>query len=390
MLYDVLAAADADTVIRFQTVLTTRAVGHIGSRGATRDVGLDLRPGAAMLGQYSWEVDENVKRRDFGKLAAGTAIALLAGNVGRIGTSDVQRLLNGVDVLYQEDWRIGGASLVNFAVDQLARAKAMLDTCAYDTTIGNAFTSAAGELAVLAGWLAYDADRHPLARRCYADALALGTEADDNNLIAHACLNSANQSVALSRDGTGSPFHALKLVSRARDLLRGRPPGRIHALVAVREAQAYGVLGDRTAFARAIATAWREMDHAVRFEPIDECPLWLRFMNDSEVGSHEARGYGDIGDLTRSVELYGATADELSSARNATNLRAWSAATRAQAGDISGALEEGLPVLDDLAEVASTRTLRVLEPIRIAVDQLAAGSDFRDQFDALTQKAITA
>ncbi|MGX1805429.1 helix-turn-helix domain-containing protein [Nocardia sp. NPDC055321] len=339
------------------------------------------------FGVYAWEVDDNVRRREFGQLASLGAVVLLAGEQDRLDTGDVRRLLAGVDALEREDQQSGGAALVDFAVKQLALAKNKLDTCAYDDATGDAFASATGHLAVLTGWLAYDADRHPLARRLYADAMALGTEANDPDLIAHACLNGANQSIALSRAGAGSPHHALKLIRRARDLMRGRPPGRIHALVAVREAQAYGVIGDRLAFGRALATAWREMDSAAHYEPIDECPHWLRFVTHSEIAGHEARGYGDMGEISRSVELYGAASHKEASTRNAIHLSAWSAAARAQIGDIGGAVDEGLPVLASLASVSSTRTLKVLEPVRSAVDGLALGDEFRGRFDSLT-KAI--
>ncbi|MEU0539970.1 hypothetical protein ABZ319_08855 [Nocardia sp. NPDC005978] len=346
------------------------------------------RPRAGELGLYAWEVDDDVKRREFGTLATMGLVAMLAGEQNRLDAGDVRRLLTGVDALEVEDQRSGGAGLVDFAVEQLALAKHKLDTCSYDEAIGDAFASATGHLAVMAGWLAYDADRHPLARRLYSDALALGTESNDNDLLAHTCLYSANQSIALSRAGIGSPYHALKLIRRARDLMRGRPPGRIHALVAVREAQAQGMVGDRVAFGRALATAWREMDSAAHYEPLEQCPQWLRFVTHSEIAGHEARGYGDLGETTRSVALYAAAADEQSSVRNSLHLSAWSAASRIQLRDINGAVGEGLPVLKKLATISSVRTLRVLEPVRQSVGQSASADEFRHLFDALTEKAI--
>ncbi|WP_067708182.1 helix-turn-helix domain-containing protein [Nocardia yamanashiensis] len=343
------------------------------------------------FGLYSWEVGDAVKRREFGKLAAVGATAAFLGTGGEhVGMSDVRRLLQGVAALEQEDQRIGGGALVDFAVEQLAKAKHRLDICAYDTPTGNAFTSAVGELAVQTGWLAYDSARHPLARRCYADALALGTEADDRDLIAHACLSAATQLISLSRIGSGSPYHALKLIDRSRDLMRGRPPGRIHALVAVRDAQAYAMLADRPAFERAIATAWRELDYATTYEALADCPQWLRFVTRLEIVGHEARGWADLGEFDRSVALFeGATGGD-GGARNDANLRAWSAATRARMGDLHGALGEALPVVVDLAEVSSARTLRVLEPVRVATTHLAVADDFGRQFDLLSRKAITA
>ncbi len=362
--------------------------GHPVLSGAKRETAPTDHPDLAKSGTSEREVDDEVRRRDFGKLAAAGAVTFFSGDHARIGISDARRVLAAVDALEQQDQRVGGAELVDIALEQFERAKLMLHTSAYDSKTGVEFTSATGELAVLTGWLAYDADRHYLAQRCFADAMALGTEADDSDLIADTCLCAANQSIALARAGKGSAHKALQLVGRARDLMRGRPPGRIHALIAVREAQAQAALGDRIAFGRAVATAWREMDHAAQFEAIDDCPQWLRFMTHAEIGGHEARGYGDIGDLSRSLELYVSAADQQAGTRNAVNLRAWIATTRAQMGDLTGALEVGTSVIADLTNMSSTRTLRVLEPVRRAADS-GAGDNFRYQFDTLTKKAIT-
>ncbi|WP_280342474.1 helix-turn-helix domain-containing protein [Nocardia abscessus] len=389
-----LRRLNASQLERFRAALANAPALQDGHSVLSGNVvsGADESPRTDDLGIVAWEVEDEVKRREFGKLATAGAVAVfLPESRGRIGMSDVQRLLAGVDALDQEDQRKGGAQLVDVAVEKLAHARDWLETGAFDPVVGNAFTSATGELAVLAGWLAYDGDRHQLARRCFADAMALGTEADDSDLIAHTCLYAANQSCSLARAGLGgSPHKALQLSARARDMMRGRPPGRIHALIAVREAQAYGLLGDRRVFGRAVATAWRELEQAMQFEPLEEVPQWLRFVTYSEIADHEARGYADMGDLRRSVDLYATAVDRPAKMRNATIVRAWSAATRARLGDISGALEHGFPALVDLSAIASTRTLRRLEPVRTAVDRLPAGAEFRDLYDALTQKAITA
>ncbi|MBF6301955.1 hypothetical protein IU459_31070 [Nocardia amamiensis] len=389
-----LGRLNASQLERFRAALASASAlpdGHPVLSG-TAVSGADEPPHTSDLGIAAWEIEDDVKRREFGKLAtAGAVTIFIPESHGRIGMGDVQRLLAGVDALDQEDQRTGGAELVDLAVEKLTHAIDRLQTGTFDPSTGNAFTRATGELAVLAGWLAYDADRHPLARRCFADAMALGTEANDNDLIAHTCLYAANQSCSLARASLGgSPYKALQLADRARNLMRGRPPGRIHALVAVREAQAYGLLGDRMAFTRAIATAWRELDQAMQFEPLEEVPQWLRFVTHSELASAEARGYADLSELSRSVELYAAAVDRPAGMRNATIVRAWSAATRAGLGDVSGALEHGYPALVDLSAIASTRTLRRLAPVRTAVDQLPAGADFRDLYDSLAQKAITA
>ncbi|WP_157838351.1 hypothetical protein [Nocardia farcinica] len=348
------------------------------------------------FGLYAWEVDADVKRREFGKLAAVVTASAFAFSPDtwqfgeRVGRADVDRLLAGVDLLEAEDQRVGGGRLVQFAVQQLAAAKHRLDVGSYSPEVGNAFAAATGRLALMAGWFAADSDRHPLTRRCYADALALATEADDETLIADTCLYAANQAIGLARRGYCTPHSALKYIDRARTLTRGKPPGRIHALIAAREAQAQALMADRTAFDRAIATAWRELDHALMFESPEDAPQWLRFVTAAEIHGHEARGYGALGDWGRSVQVFEEvlSGDEADSPRNATNTSAWAAAAKARLGEVADALETGHQVLAELESVASVRTLRVLEPVR----DVDPGGDFRDRFDqldaAMSRKAL--
>lgn len=385
----ILSGLDGDQLARFEAEIAAET----GSNRHGGEEGTQWPSGG--FGLYEWEVDGDMRRREFARVAtvAGVAVTTGAWEFGeRIGQADVRRLRAGVDHLGAQDQQLGGGTLVRLAVEQLARAKHGLDTATYETASGTAFAAATGNLAVLTGWLAYDSGLHPLACRCYADALALGTEADDKDLIVHVCLTAANQPLTLARIGAGSPYYALQLVDRARTLMHGRPPGRIHALIAVREAQARGLLGDRAGFGRAIATAWRELDHALDYEPIEECPQWLRFVNHSEIRGHEARGWGDIGEWQRTATLLDTAIREESAPRNAACLRAGAAAAQARLGDIRTALDMGLAVLDDLETIASARPLRALAPVRSRADD-ASGAEFRHRFDTLSanleQKAIT-
>ncbi|WP_327145389.1 helix-turn-helix domain-containing protein [Nocardia sp. NBC_01327] len=385
-----LARLDPDQLARFAAALSLPQ--EVRTPSSPIDGNLIAEdPQGDELDLYHSEDGDAVKRREFGKLAAaGAATTLIGSGTNHIGRSDVQRLMDAVAALTQEDQRIGGGQLVDFAVEQLSKTKHLLDTGSYDIATGNAYTSAVGELAAQAGWLAYDADRHAVARRCYSDALALGAEANDANVLTHACLSSATQMITLSRSGAGSPYHALKLIDRARNLLRGGPPGRVHALIAVRDAQAYAVLLDRPAFERAIGTAWRELEYAIAHEPIDACPQWLRFVDRQEILGHEARGSADLGDFDRAFALFETVAAGQGNDRNDANLRAWTANTHARRGDLTEAVNHAMPVVTEFAELSSPRTLRVLEPVRQAVDQLAIGGDFRHQFDTLARKVITA
>lgn len=332
----------------------------------------------------------DVNRRAFGKLATTTAaVVALPDGRGRIHMDDVRHLRTVVDSLYKQDQRTGGVSLIDLATVQLRQARTRLETSAYDCATGNAFASVTGELAMLCGWLAYDADRNPLAQHCYATAMSYGAEVGNDTLIAYTCLYAANQSSYLARTGLGgSPYKSLQLVDRARQLVRGRPPGRVHALIALRDAQAYGLLGDPIAFGRAISTAWRELDAAEQHEPLEDVAHCLRFVTHSEATDQEARGYADVGNLAKAVELYSAAIEQPAATRNATMIRAWSATTRARIGDLTGALEHGQAALAGSSAMSSARVLSRLRPLRVAVDDSLIGADFRDTYDDLNRKAM--
>ncbi|RDI48237.1 hypothetical protein [Nocardia mexicana] len=331
--------------------------------------------------------EDEVKRREFGILV-GTALVAVGSDsavgITRIGMDDARMLGERVVELAQRDQVIGGITLVQHALGQLEVAKRLLETCSFDDRAGRAFMTAAGELATLAGWLAHDADLNSVARRCYADAFALANQAGDENLTVHVCLNAAHQSIALSRNGNGNPHRALGLLSRARDLTRGQPPGRVHALIATREALAQSVLGERVEFGRAIATAWRELDFALEHESLDEAPGWLRFVNSNEVRSSEARAHGDLGDPARSAGMFATSAVEAMTPRNSACYRALWSTSLIKVGDVKEAVAQGLPVLAEVErkEISSTRVLRFLEPVRNALGD-DPDNEFVNRFDTL-------
>ncbi|WP_458690379.1 helix-turn-helix domain-containing protein [Nocardia tengchongensis] len=335
------------------------------------------------------EVDLDVNRRQFGLLAC-TALAgptlTSDTNLPQIGLGDADRLANVVDQIEQQASRVGGAPLVRPVLYRLEQTKQLLDTASFESSAAAAaFTTAAGHLAATAGWLTFDATMYPESKRCVAESLALGNLSDDDDVTIHACMAASLRTLGLVKTGEGSPQQALRLMARARTLLRGKPPGRIHAAVATREAQAFAHLRDRQGFSRAISTAWREMDEATGHEPIDSCPVWLRYLTKSEVRYHEARGYTRLGDTNRAVELFEAMERD-AAGRNAVFYRAGKAATLASGGDITGAINEGLPVLADLADgMSSPRTVKILEPIRNAARDLPAATEFRDRYDELTR-----
>lgn len=330
------------------------------------------------------EDEADVNRREFSKAAALTVATLPQWNPSRIGMADVDRLNAFTAELEAAQQRVGGAGLLPTAVDALERSQALVHNCVFDDATGRALMSAVGELAVQTGWLAYDAERTELAWRCYSDALSLAFTADDDDLTVHACLNAALQTTTLARVGRASPSYALALTRRAGSLVRRRPAGRIHALIAAREAAAHGTAGDWSSVQRSVSGAWREMDNAISHEPVDECAPWLRFVSHSEIRFHEGRACTDSGRHERALGLFEVVAGEPASAGNAVHRAAWKSAALARTGDVWSAIDAAAPVLDALEGwLSSPRALKVLEPVRLAADTVAEGEEFRLRYDAL-------
>jgi hypothetical protein len=351
-----------------------------------------LRSGAVItdVSHVAWventDEDDDMQRRT---LIFGSAAGVLARGAGRLPATirlgDAKRLASTVSGYVLGEQTVGGGALAEKAQRDLARTMTELELCDIDTSAVAAYTSMAGNLAVTVGWLHYDADNQRAATQSYRDALALAMQAGDDELAAHTSLNMALQTITQSLRGQANPLFALRSVLRAAELTDRRVAGRMHALISARQALAHASLGDRDAFRIAVSASWREMDLAYDHQSMDEVPDWLKFMCHNEVRYHEANGYAVLGDSSRALELFEKVANEQSGQRNSTHYRAHLASSLARTGDVVGAVTEGAKVLELLcSEVSSARTLRVLEPVRLAA---ADHEEFGVTYDQLALMA---
>ncbi|MGW0252515.1 helix-turn-helix domain-containing protein [Nocardia goodfellowii] len=333
--------------------------------------------------------EDDMKRRQL--LVGGPAVGLTAltlGSQARIGLPEAHQLAERVTEYTTTEQVVGGGALARAAHADLRHAMQILKTSDIESAAVATFTSAVGNMAAIAGWLFYDSNDQHSATADYQDAMALANFIGDDELAAHTCLNVALQTITLVRRGSAHPHAALRHIQRAADLTRRQPSGRIHALIASREALAHACLGDRSAFKRAIATAWREMDRAHDHEALDDCPDWLKFMCHNEVRYHEASGSMYLGDSTASSRLFEQVAAERAGQRNAATYRAWFATSLANVGDIGTAVGEADEVLTAIAsaKISSARTLRVLEPVRVAATK-PHHAEFQQRYDRLLSLA---
>jgi hypothetical protein len=178
----------------------------------------------------------------------------------------------------------------------------------------------------------------------------------------------------------------VRLSERATELARHDPSPQLHALLASREATAHAAAGDNRGFTVAIGRAWREMDRGF----VDDGPVWLRFVNSSEIATAEARGCSYLGDPVAAAALYRRSLDATLSPRNDAVYRAELADALAASGDVTGAMTEGRVVLTALGTggIMSPRTLAKLHPVRRAAAQDRSGEDFCAHYDQIESLSV--
>lgn len=328
----------------------------------------------------------SMNRRQFSGGLVGLAVAAGLSQVqvpAKVDSAHICYFNASVEKLYAKDQSVGGGALARDGLRLYSRARKMLDEADYSEASGLQLMSAAGELAVCVGWLAYDASDHALSRALYSQARLLADQSGDQGLAIRAMEKMSLQSVNLSHKSglRGSAREAVRLSRRAAELARHDPSPRLHALLAAREAIAHAAAGDSHGFSVAITRAWREVDRGFA----DDAPAWLRFVTSSEITVHEAKGRSFLGDHTSASQLYRSSLDATLGSRNCANYRAQLAAALAASGDVSGAVTEGMVVLPTLGEggVISPRTLAELQPVRLAAAQDSRGEEFCAYYDRI-------
>jgi len=328
--------------------------------------------------------DMSMNRRRFGGGLVGLAAAAGLNQMQvplKVDSAHVRYLHSAADKLYTEDQNVGGGALARDGLRLYHRARRMLDEAHYSEAIGRQLMSGVGELAVCVGWLAYDANDQSLARQLYSDALLMAGQSGDHGLAIRAMEKMSLQSVYVSQKNgiPGSAREAMRFSERAGELARHDPSPQLHALLASRAAIAHAAAGDSQGFTTAISRAWREVDRGFA----DETPIWLRFVNISEIEVQEARGRLFLGEPVAAADLFRRSLAATLSDRNSAAYRAHLAAALVASGDTAGAVAEGMVVLPalDKGGVMSPRTLDLLQPVRRAAAGERTGEVFCAHYD---------
>ncbi|MGW1974130.1 Tat pathway signal protein [Streptomyces sp. NPDC001889] len=256
-----------------------------------------------------------------------------------------------------------------------------LKSPATDDTVSRDLRSAAGELAYLAGWTAFDTREHHTAQRWFTLAVRLAAEADDPPLAGHILRAMAHQAADL-----GHGHQAANLAEASLERGRyARATARERALLGVVHARALATDGQRRAALAALARAEADLDQAEATEQ-DE-PGRVFFFQRASLAHETARTLHTLGDLDGAIAQFTHSAQ---TRRKQTFRRTHSVtlgylgSAQAEHGTLDAAIATWTEALDSMDGVHSGRARetvvqmrRALSPFRNRCHRPAADLDDR-------------
>jgi len=315
--------------------------------GASRLWGHDLDPGGAPAGAAA--AVASVILSWLTALPDGTA-ASAAGDA-EVSGHDVSRVRSVRAWLKDLDNAHGGGVAYPLAAAYLRGEVATLLHGSCDEATGTALLAAIAETELDAGWFAYDAGDHRLARLYLVQALRIAHAAGSRLLGARIVCALSHQALHV-----GQVSLSVDLARAARAGVGPDATPRASAMLAAMEAMAHAGAGDAALCGQALDDAERALARATAQ---DGDPVWLDFDEGGLLG-HNARALRDLAaaglappgraqqTAARSVELCRAGHGRTRAQRNAIL-----ATTCVQAGDIDQAAAIGELIIADAWDLQS-------------------------------------
>jgi len=237
-------------------------------------------------------------------------------STGRVTDDEMNRLEETTRLFRSWDAQCGGGLRRMAIVGQLHEVTELLrDT--YPPALSERLFRTASELALLAGWMAYDIGMQPSAQRYFVLALHTAREAGDTPLGAHVLATMSRQMIHINR-----AQDALELIHLAQYGSHGTTTPRVQSMLAAMEARAYANLGDAENCRRAVAAA---EDLFPGDQRQDRDPHWIDFFTEAELCGENGHSYRDLAyrfpalaqnadkTIDRAVELFSADEGHLRS-----------------------------------------------------------------------------
>lgn len=330
----------------------------------------------------------DVDRRAFLRSGIGAALVGVAGEVGvlRVGAGDVQAVQDMIGLFSQIDQRHGGghgrAAVLEYLTSDVA---AYLGGSFADAAVQRRMFSAAGELAYLVGWMAFDNSQHDSAEHYFRLAISLATEAGDPPLTGHVLRAMAHKAIDL-----GEPYRAAQLADASVDGSRyAHACPRERALLGVIHARSLIAADQKQVAARTLLQAENDLEAA---RPDDE-PRRVFFFSEAALAHETGCALRDMGDLSgaerelrRSVRLRQAA----TFARTHSVTLGYLAEVQARRGNIDEAVDTWSTALDTMDSVRSGRARRnAIAMRREMAPYLQRGAGFVGDVDYRTAEYLS-
>ncbi len=281
-----------------------------------------------------------------------------------ITMTEVDEVQNSLHMLYSLDQRVGGDTLRDSMLAQFRQISWWLNHASYQSDVGQALQSLASYAAVNAAWFFLDSGISGSdVRYLLTEALTAAELADDKPQTVYVLEMMSIHSRWLDR-----PKEAIHLAQRAQQLAKGLGSPRMQALVALREAQGWALLGDAPAVVNTHTQAMKHLEHG----PSDADPQWLNFLDEADAAGEVGRCY-QVAQQPEQAEQHFRDAAAISRGphrqRNSTEWNFELARALGQNKKIDEACTIARNTLPALAEMSSTRirtmfhnVLRTLQP----------------------------
>jgi hypothetical protein len=288
-----------------------------------------------------------------------------------------------------------GSGAIRYVIDSAGAVARILHRDSYSSGTGQRLASALAQLSQTAGFMAYDSQSDALGQRLYLAGIRAAHAAGDPGLTASIMGLMSNQATAL-----GQPEDALQLAAAAQTIAADSP-SKVRALVAARSALAHASAGDSLAFEQTCDRARTLLD----VRDSRPAPAWAYYFDSTELEAIIGRGMVALArrlpaprlrarllDQAEPLLAPRAYCDQAEAARSAFRHCAWLALGYSGNDDVDQALVAGRRALTLLPEVASARTVGLLQRLSLDLRQHGAtgtSAEARDFLVELSTKVPT-
>lgn len=310
-----------------------------------------------------------------GYMFAGPVV-FMPGDDGPLrGAAAAARIRKTTAYLMDMDFQFGGGHtrrmLIQFFRDQVVP----LLRKQHPDPVRKEIFGAAAEVAQLLGWSAYDAGRHGVAMRYFAQGLKLAREAEDHMLGARMLSSLSHQANYLGRYSD-----AVSYARAAQSATFGRATNTVTAMFLAMEARAQASLGDKAG----ASTALHRAEQAFETRTPGRDPDWINYFDALELAGEAAHCFRDLGDGAKAKYFSAQAIDpELTPSRTRAFIQMVSAAGSLASGDPHEAVALATEAVDLADGLQSARYLRYLTDFQRSLTEIKGGQAFSREFGTL-------